>query len=86
MNRRFDFEEDEMFMRTSPCRWRHVAYIDGTKVEDDGVALVQQISICCRHAAGIAGAERFSTESYIPEIREMIVLRPIQDDEFSVIL
>ncbi len=69
-------------MRTPPCRWRHVAYIDGAKVENDGVAFVQQISICCRHTAAvdthtIAGAERFSTESYISEIREMIVLRPV---------
>ena len=75
-----------MLIRTPPCGWRHIAHIDGAKVEDDGVALVQQISICCRHTAGIAGAERFPTESYISEIREMIVLRPIQDDEFSVIL
>jgi hypothetical protein len=75
-----------MLIRTSPCGWRHVAHIYGAKVEDDGVALVQQISICCRHAAGIAGTERFPTESNISEIREMIIFRPIQNDEFSVTL
>ena len=91
MNWGFDFEKYEMLMWTPPCWWRHVANVDGAKVENDGVAFVQQIPICCRHAAGvdsdtIAGGERFSAESGISEIKEMVVFCPVKDDKLSVTL
>ncbi len=38
MNRRFDFKEDEMLIRTPPCGWRHVTHMEGAKVEDDDYA------------------------------------------------
>ncbi len=78
-----------MLLRTSPFRRRHVTHVDGAKVEDDGVTLVEQISLGGRHAAAvdtctIAGDEGLPTESNIAEIKEMIIFRPVQNNELFV--
>ncbi len=81
-----------MLVGTPPGRRGHVAQIEASKVEHDGVALVEQISIGCHHAVVAIDTEALAMGEWLPaeprvgEINEMVERRPVQDNNLFITL